>query len=188
MTKMLRMFQLIIVTMVGLSSIDTYAQLLEEKALASAEVQKLSREIDMLNTIQRGIKLSVAECEIAESCSTIVSRAELDQIISMLDARVNTLSVRYSETTDAALEGVLVAYADMRDGYRQILNKMSGMPQFATAEKSTADTLETDDFFTAGAGGSRVSDELMRLFSDTDEELVDDVLDDPEQAEIDPSN
>ena len=183
MTGIMQLLQLAI-AMAGLLSYNASAQLLEDDALQSAEVQKLSQEIDMLNTIQRGIKLSVAECELSETCSTIVSRAELDQIISMLDARVDSLSLRYSETTDTALEGVLVAYADMRDGYKQILDKIAAMPQFATQEAAAADGLETDEFFTAGAAGSgSVSAELMQLFSDADDELVDDITDDSEQPD-----
>lgn len=164
-----------------LSCVRVSAQILEDRSLASAEVQKLKQEVEMLSTIQQGIKLSVAECELVESCSPTVSRVELDQIVAMLDTRVNTLSLRYSETTDAELEGVLLSYADMRDSYKQILGKMDGMPQFAAEQPEVADALATDDFFTAKVGGTgKVSAELMQLFRDEDEDLVDDVIDTPE--------
>lgn len=137
----------------------------------------------MLNTIQQGIKLSVAECELVENCTPTVSRVELDQIVTMLDNRVNTLSLRYSETTDAALEGVLLSYADMRDSYKQILGKMDTMPLFAAEQPAVEDALETDDFFTKGvAGTGKVSADLMQLFRDEDEDLVDDVIDTPEES------
>jgi len=162
------------------------AQILSEGSLETADVQRLQQDLSVFTTIQRGITLSVAECELSETCSASVNRGELEQLITTVDGRVNSLSLRYTESGDAGLENILVGYADVRDSYRLLLDKMATLPQFASQQAISSD-LEGDDFFTSGTGRvNRISDDLMQLFQDADEELVDDALDEettPENVE-----
>lgn len=154
------------------------AQILDDGVIESADAQTLQQEIDVFTTIQRGINLSVAECELFEACNANVNRGEIERLISTIDGRVNSLSLRYSETGDSSLEGVLVAYADVRDSYKTILEKIGTMAQFAQQQEIDAAS-EGDDFFTAGTGSNNsVPAELMQLFQDADEELVDDPVED----------
>ena len=154
------------------------AQILDDKTLESADAQILQKEIDVFTTIERGIALSVAECELLETCNASVNRGEVEQLISKIDDRVNALSLRYTENGDASLEGVLVNYADVRDSYKAILEKMGSLPQFAQQQETT-DEFAGDDFFTAGTSKSNaLPDNLMQLFQDADEEILDDATDD----------
>lgn len=165
---------------VGLLLVNVYtinAQILDERNIESADTQVLKNELDVFATIQYGISLSVAECEVLDTCSASVNRGEVEQMMTTIDSRVNTLSLRYTETGDTGLESILVGYADMRDSYNEILEKMADMPQFEQQQEITTD-LERDDFFTSGASRSNsVSNDLMQLFRDSDEELVDDFSD-----------
>jgi len=162
---------------------NAHGQILEETVLDSADSAKFQQEIAIFTTIKDGIALSVAECELVDTCSVNVNRGEVEQLITVIDTRVNVLSLRYTESVDSGLESVLVAYADTRDGYKSLLDKMNSMPQFAQ-QQDVASDLETDDFFTAaGALAGSVPNELMQLFQDADEELVDDEIDNTPDAE-----
>jgi hypothetical protein len=162
---------------------NVHSQILEEQVLDSADSAKFQQEIDIFTTIKDGITLSVAECELVESCPVNVNRSEVEQLITVIDSRVNALSLRYTESADRGLESVLVSYADTRDGYKALLDKMNTMPQFAQ-QSDVASDLETDDFFTgAGSRAGAMPNELMQLFQDADEELLDDDMENTPEAE-----
>jgi hypothetical protein len=162
---------------------SAYGQILEEQVLDSADSAKFQQEIDIFTTIKDGIALSVAECELVETCAVNVNRGEVEQLITVIDTRVNALSLRYTESADPGLESVLVAYADTRDSYKALLDKMNSMPQFAQ-QQDVASDLEVDDFFTAAGGrAGSVPNELMQLFQDADEELVDDDIENLPETE-----
>lgn len=160
------------------------SQILNEDYAAGADVLILKNEIDIFSTIQQGVKLSVVECELIDTCSASVNRGELDQLISTIDSRINALSTRYSESPDADLEEVLVSYVDIRDGYNAILEKMDTMPQFEV-EEVVEDEFGFDDFFGFGAAAaSEVDPEIQQLFEDYDnEELQDDDFSTVEEPE-----
>jgi hypothetical protein len=99
-------------------------------------------------------------------------------LISTINGRINSLSVRYSDTGEAALEEVLVGYVDIRDGYNEILEKIESLPQFEVKE-TPVDEFGFDGFFGFGpATTNEVSPEIQQLFEDADEELSDDILTD----------
>ena len=149
------------------------AQILSEDYAAGADVVILKNEINIFSSIQEGVRLSVIECELFESCSASVNRDELSQLITTIDGRINTLSLRYSDTDEADLEEVLIGYVDVRDGYNEILEKLETLPQFA--QQQSTDEFSFDDFFTfEGNSDTSVPSEMQELFEDADEELVDD--------------
>jgi hypothetical protein len=152
------------------------AEILSEEDAATADTGALRQEIDLFTTIQRGVLLSVVECELVETCTAGVNKSEVEQIISMLDTRINSLSVRYTDTEDPALETVLLGYVDVRDSYNAILEKMDALPVFDVTEEAVVDEFGGDAFYggvnSTGTGG--VSQELFRLFQDADDELSDD--------------
>ena len=153
---------------------NSYGQILNDEYAAGADVLILKNEIDIFSTIQSGVTLSVVECELVETCSASVKIDEVDQLITTIESRINSLSTRYTESGDAALEEVLVSYVDIRDGYNELLEKMNTMPQFEVEEEVT-DEFGFDDFFGFGPATNAVSDEIQQLFQDYDEEeLVDD--------------
>ena len=170
------------------SASSSYGQILNDDYAAGADVLILKNEIDIFSTIQSGVTLSVVECELFETCSASVKRDEIDQLITTIDSRINSLSIRYSDSEDAALEEVLVGYVDIRDGYNELLEKMNSLPQFEEEEEVT-DEFGFDDFFGFGPTTPVVSDEIQQLFQDYDEEeLLDDevIIEQNVQEEVEP--
>lgn len=159
------------------NAVFAQAQIIEDGSIESADAQSLLQEIELFTTIQQGISLSVTECELLDACNASVNRSEVEQLISTIDNRVNALSLRYTETGDTGLESILVGYVDVRDNYKLILEKMASIPVFAQQE-SAAVGFDGDDFFTGATNSGSVSDDLMQLFQDADDELVDDALED----------
>lgn len=156
----------------SLSGLPVSAQILSEDYAANADILILNNEIDIFSTIEEGVRLSVAECELFESCSASVNRDELDQLITTINTRINSLSLRYSDSGESGLEEVLVSYVDIRDNYNQILEKIESMPQFETEDLES--DVGFDAFFSFGPVNNEVSDELMDLYRDVDEEITDD--------------
>lgn len=156
-------------------STNTSAQILNAEYASGADVLILQNEIDIFSTIQEGIKLSIAECELIDSCNANVNLEELNQIISTINTRINTLSLRYTDTPETALENVIVGYVDIRDQYNELLDKISDMPEFET--NNAVVDFEFDDYLSNTSSPSNsngVSEEYMNLFEDADEALEDD--------------
>jgi hypothetical protein len=156
---------------------NTAAQILNSDYASGADTLILKNEIDIFSTIQEGIRLSIAECELFDSCNANVNREELNQIIDTINIRINTLSIRYSDTPETALEDVLIAYVDVRDQYNELLDKIADMPEFAVDEPVV--DFEFEDYLNNASSASpsntnEVSDEYMDLFEDADEALLDD--------------
>jgi hypothetical protein len=149
------------------------AQILNADYASGADVMILKNEIDIFSTIQEGIRLSIVECELFDTCNASVNREELNQIINTINDRINILSLRYTDSGEISLEDVLVGYVDVRDQYNELLDKIADMPEFEV-DVPVVD-FEFEDYFSrATSDSNEVSDELMDLFEDADEELLDD--------------
>ncbi|MBF8270288.1 MAG: hypothetical protein HW386_1997 [Gammaproteobacteria bacterium] len=145
-------------------------EILPDDIAENAEVSVLEAEANVFNTIKKGIALSLAMCEGVEQCAPTVNRVELEQIITTLDARIGNLGQRYEQSGDTALEGLLVAYADARDGYTQYLEKLATI---VVEEPEEPANLFGSDFF-GGAGTAQDPDREFAIFNDVDQELQDD--------------
>ncbi|MGK0297615.1 MAG: hypothetical protein ACI9XC_001225 [Gammaproteobacteria bacterium] len=168
-----------------LFSLDGVTQILNDDYAAGADALILKNEISIFSSIQEGVKLSVAECEIFDSCNASVNRDELNQLITTIDGRINSLSVRYSDSGETALEEVLIGYVDIRDSYNVILERIESLPQFIHEE--IEEDFGGDDFFGFGATTyNAVSDEIQQMFEDVDEEIIDDdiIIEDESSLEI----
>ncbi len=153
---------------------NTSAQILNADYASGADVLILNNEINIFTTIQEGIRLSIVECELFDTCSASVNTEELNQIISTINNRINSLSIRYSDSGEIALEDVLIGYVDIRDQYNELLEKISDMPQFEVEESVVE--FEFEDYISSPSTSqsNEVSNEMMDLFEDADDELLDD--------------
>lgn len=97
---------------------------LDDKDAARAEPAALQAEQELFETIRQGIAVSIAQCELAPKCNPTVAREELRRIVGKLDTRLDTLTARHTESGDAALEPIMVAYVETRDGYNQFLSRL----------------------------------------------------------------
>jgi len=143
------------------------ARILEASNVPAADIASLQEDVSVFATIQEGVVLSVAECELSEECEPVISKHEIEQIISTIEDRVTSLSARYLDSGDPELEDVLIGYAETRDRYQEILEKMEEMPQFYEEEEDENDAMQL-------TGG--VPPELYDLLYDADEELMDDFI------------
>lgn len=143
-------------------------KLLDNEIIAKADISMLREETRILEQLHKGVVLSLAQCDVLDTCAPPVNRAELRVLIDLLQSRIGVLSNRYNESSEAALEEILITYADTRDDYTALLDRLATIPQLA-------DEADEDDFLNdSGQGG--ISPELMDLFHDVDEELTEDEL------------
>ncbi len=142
-----------------------HGDILDVTYVPHADIPALQAEISVFSTIQQGVILSVSECELSEDCDASVSKYEIEQLIDAIEERVTALSTRYLDSANEDLEGVLLAYAETRDRYQEILDKLQELPQFHEEEEK--DTLSL-------TGG--VPPAIFELFYDADEELMDDFI------------
>ena len=133
-------------------------EILGDKALDKADVATLQAETELLETIRKGIALSIALCDPGQKCAPPVNRDELHRIIDKVVQRIDVLSARYLQSSDAALEPVMLAYADVRDNFAKVLDQLV--------------TLVPEETAAAGAGGPGV--DFAEVFQDADQVLGDD--------------
>jgi len=172
-----RVYKSLLVCILCTPFLNLDAQILTEDTANNASLGVLKQEVEVFTTIRNGLYLSVAECELFDQCDANVNKGEIEQLLVVLDNRINLLSARYTVTTEADLESILVGYVDVRDGYSNILQKMESLPQFEH-QLNTADI--GIDLYGSDATSGEVPDNLLRLFMDTDNDLVDDdiIIDD----------
>lgn len=155
-------------------------EILDNEIAADADLSVLEAEAKSIDTISKGIALSLAVCEGIDLCTPNVNRAELRQFIDALDARIGSLTQRYETSDSTELENVLIAYADAKENYSQYLDKLGTM---VVEEESPSGGLFGDDDFLQDFGAPRgVDPEIEALFSNDDEVLLDD-----EDVEGDPA-
>ena len=147
-------------------------EILDNEIAAGADVSVLRAEAQVFESIRKGIVLSITECELEESCVLNVNRVELQQIVEKLDARITSLAIRHSESDEADLEDILLSYADTRDGYNVMLEKLATL---SVVNDGESETVIEDDIFSDidqdAAGTENTEENYNKLFEDIDEEL-----------------
>ena len=130
--------------------------ILRDEAVAGAEPAVLASEARLFARIKDGVMLTLAECQLADSCEPSVDIGEVERILHKIDTRITTLSSRYAESNNKQLEEALLIYANAREGYVEALDRLE-----ALAGEDTA----------APAGGEATEEDFSDLFEDVDEEL-----------------
>jgi TolA-binding protein len=157
------------------SSVGVYAatgEILDNQVATDADIPTLRAEEQLFESIRKGIVLTITECEHQDSCAPNVNREELQQLVEKLNARITSLALRHSETGEKELEDILLTYADMRDGYKEMIDKLANLS--VTKEGETKPGTEEDVFSDAGedSAGAENKEELYNdLFKDIDEGL-----------------
>lgn len=134
--------------------------ILDDKDAERAETGTLQSEAQLFEIIRQGIAVSIAQCEGTPGCVPSVSREELNRILGKLETRLDVLTARHSQSGDAALEPVLLAYVETRDGYNEFLEKL-------------ASVLPPEDEFGEPVDLGDLPDEFD-VFADADAGLLDD--------------
>ena len=146
--------------------------ILSEDAAPEADVARLEQEAALFETIRRGVALALAQCELtsAETCTLTVSRDELERLLETLNQRITQLAERHAESGEATLEPVLVAYADARDGYSRVLEKLATVSPPPGAAVGGSEGPAAGEV--AGKAGT-TTPEAYEVFKDVDEALTD---------------
>ena len=142
---------------------------LDDKDADQADPGALQAEARLFETIRQGIALSIAQCELTPNCTPTVSREELRRIVGKLETRLDALTARHSAAGDAALEPVMLAYVETRDGYSEFLTRLDSI---LPPEAGDAGVLE--DAGSLPAEFAVFADADADLSDDADEALVDD--------------
>lgn len=156
------LYSILLPAMLLLAGPMAYAQdvaILEDQDAGTAPAATLEAEAQLFETIRQGIALSLAQCEINPRCNATVNREELRRIVGKLETRLDALTARHSESGDPALEPVLLAYVETRDGYNKFLEQADAiLPPERDREQVDLGTLP----------------EEFSIFSDAEAALVDD--------------
>jgi hypothetical protein len=159
-------------------------EILNSAATSGAAVETLQAERKLLETIGKGVTLSLAECEGVDLCEPNVNKAELQQLVKTVEQRIEGLVQRSAESPDAAVDDLLIAYAIVRDTYSQQIDQLN---LIAPEEEGPA---EEGDLFGAeapaeGATESAAMPDEFSIFEDADESLTDEPA--PEDSEPEPA-
>lgn len=154
-----------------------HTAILSKAELDQADVPSLQNDSAIFASIQRGIALSIAQCEGVDLCTLNVDVAEMEALISALESRINTLTLKQENVEDpAAFQAIISAYADTRDDYSAQLEKLKELKSELDSDEGFLDqSLPEPDFPVETARDAElleyIEDEL-ELFED--DELVDD--------------
>lgn len=136
-------------------------KILPDETFAEADTSSLKAEARLYLRIKDGVMLTLAECEITDTCSPSVGIPEVERIIETIDVRITTLMERYTETSNEELEEALLIYADAREGYADALQQLE-----ALTGPEDDDALDDDAFIDDMESG-----DYSDLFEDADDDL-----------------
>ena len=160
------------------------ARILNDDEAGSADIASLTTESALFETLQKGIALSLAQCEFDAVCAPNVRRQGLQRIVDVLGVRISSIGVRYEETGEAELEQILISYVDSRDVYSGFIEKLGTIAPELDAEEDAG--LEEEDIFANQFGRLPNIRQLYSVFEDVDEEILDDEdLDEFEEVPVD---
>ncbi len=153
------------------------AAILGKAELEQADMAMLQTDSATFTSIQRGIALSLAQCDGVDLCSLNVDEAEMEALISALDTRIDTLTLKQENVEDPdSFQAVLATYVDTRDDYNAQLEKLRELKSELDSDAGFLDeALPEPDFPVETARDAELLDYIedeLELFED--DELIDD--------------
>lgn len=155
------------------------ARILADEEVSSAAIDSLAQESALFETLQKGIALTLADCE-ESVCIPSVRKQELQRIVDILGLRVSNLGVRYEESGEAELEKILLSYVDSLEVYSNFIEKLATIAPELDVDDS--ELPEEEDIFAQQFGSMQNIRGLYSVFEDIDEEIEDD--EDIEEMEL----
>ena len=159
--------------------INLSAAILDNDEAAEAEISSLQAETTLFKSIGTGIALSIQQCEGVESCTLTVEVAELNELIKVLNNRIDNLTLRQEEVIDPDVyQEILTVYVDERDTYiaylENLLDVKSTLDLSEDSFESEFDFGIEEDFPVESARNEEIVNYLDELEAFEDDELVDD--------------
>jgi hypothetical protein len=173
----------VFILFIVLASINLPAAILDKDEVDSADLNLLQDETVLFKSIGMGIALSIAQCEGVDICSLTVEEKEIEELINVLDERIDNLVLKQEEAEDPVeFDKVLTAYVSERENYTAHLEKLKNITSSLDDESDLLDeTLklesEVGDFPVESAINEELLDylnEIQELEAFEDEELEDD--------------
>ena len=153
------------------TSVNAYSgSILDDESIANAEISALQAEAQLFEKLQNGVLLTVTQCEFTTKCDPEVSGDELQQIIDKLNFRISTLATRNLNNQEQDLEQILLSYAKIRDHYADMINVVN---EIAPDLLSNNDEISDENFLT-DISSPQVPPDLLEIFQDVDDVLLDD--------------
>ncbi len=147
-----------------------HGRILGDEAVGSAAIESLAAESALFESLQKGIALSLAQCEFDAACTPNVRRQELQRIVDALGLRVSSLGVRYEEGGEAALEPILRRYLESLEAYSGFIERLAIIAPEPVLEEAEME----EDVFARQFGRVANIRQLYGVFEDVDEEILDD--------------
>ncbi len=133
-----------------------------------ADADTLLAEVSLFKSILEGITLSVARCDKAQDCMPDASSGEVQQLMTTLDQRIESLGQRQQDAdAEADLGAVLVAYVSEREGYSHFLEKLGS----GSEHSPVVENIDESELFGNEEEKPVEIDKTFDVFSDEDEEL-----------------
>ncbi len=155
-----------------LGSMNVAAAILDKDEADNADFNALQDETTLFQSIGVGIALSIAQCELANSCS-LIEISEVETLLNTLELRIESLVLRQEEDADPAINEVLTAYIDERDNYNVYLQKLESIINVLDSDSNLLDE-STDLESVESAMNDELLDYLNELEAFEDDELEDD--------------
>lgn len=156
------------------------ARILSDDEVSSADIESLKTESVLFETLQKGIALSLSECE-QMACTPSVRKPELQRLVDALGIRISSLGVRYQESQEPELENILISYVDSQEVYSKFIEKLGTIaPELDVEDSGLA---EEEDIFADQFGSLPNIMQQYSIFEDIDDEIEDEI-EDGEDLEI----
>ncbi len=153
------------------------AAILNKAELEQADITMLQTDSATFTSIQRGIALSLAQCDGVDLCTLKVDEAEMEALINALETRIDALTLKQENVEDPdSFQAILATYVDTRDDYNAQLEKLRELKSALDSDEGFLDeALPEPDFPVETARDAELLDYIedeLELFED--DELIDD--------------
>ncbi len=128
----------------NITQVNQAGSLLGLEQLSSIDTGLFEQDLSLFSVVGQGVALSLAQCEEIEGCAPNVTDAELDELISALQGRIDELDRRLLEEGSARARAQL---EELREGYRKELQNFEGYKQQLEAFYAAEEAELGDDEF-----------------------------------------
>ena len=97
---------------------------LDPESITQADLATLLEDASLLNEIGKGVALSIAKCEGRSPCKAIISTYEIEEMMEVLDERIEGVESRQQESEED-LTAIVTAYIDVKARYADYLSQFS---------------------------------------------------------------
>lgn len=182
---MLTRFKFCFFLIISIYGANLFAAILDKSEAEKADINLLKDETTVFQSIGMSIALSLAQCEGVDLCSLTVDEDEIKELINVLDARINSLTLKQEQAEDPVeFDKVLTAYINERDNYSTHLEKLKSLTSSLDEEGGLLDDssqLQSEPDFPVD---SAKNEELLQYLNDLEQFEEEDIEDDDTEWDL----